>query len=72
MTNHECEEAFFEANKKIYKDIFHSSDENRYILLGCTFEKRVLFIVFTIRNKKIRVISARDLNKKENHLYYGK
>ena len=69
MTDQECEEIFFDQEKKIFKDILHSGREERYILLGQTKENRLLFIVFTIRASKIRVISARDLNKKEKKLY---
>ena len=69
VTDQECEEAFFDQSKKILKDVLHSHVEERYILLGQTKENRILFIVFTIRSGKVRVISARDLNKKENRLY---
>ena len=72
VTDQECEEAFFDQNKKIFKDILHSDNETRYILLGQTKERRILFIAFTIRSGKIRVISARDLNKKEKKLYEEK
>ena len=44
--------------------------EEGYILLGKTKQQRLLFIIFTVRNTKIRVISARDINKKENKLYH--
>lgn len=69
VTNRECEEVFFDKNKKIAKDIFHSKKEKRYILLGKTKKDRLLFTIFTIRNKKIRVISSRNINKKERSLY---
>ena len=72
VTDQECEEAFFDQNKKILKDLLHSNNEERYILFGQTKEKRILFIVFTVRSGKIRVISARDLNKKEKKLYEEK
>lgn len=65
----ECEEIFFDPRKRIAKDLKHSTQENRFILLGKTKLGRLLFIVFTIRNDKIRIISARDVNKKEQHLY---
>ena len=64
----EAEEVFFDDNKKIFEDPHHSETEKRYILLGRTVTKRALFIVFTIRNNLVRVISARDLNKKEQKL----
>lgn len=72
VTDQECEEVFFDQGKKIFKDLLHSDKEERYILLGQTKENRILFIVFTIRSGKVRVISARDLNKKEKRLYEEK
>jgi uncharacterized DUF497 family protein len=69
VTNEECEEVFFDQDKKILKDVKHSQKEVRYILLGKTKKGRLLFVVFTIREVKIRVISACDLNRKEVALY---
>jgi len=69
VTNRECEEVFFDRNKKIYKDRLHSGKEERHILLGKTKKGRLLYAVFTVRNKKIRIISARDINRKERKLY---
>ena len=71
VTNQECEEIFFDKNRKILKDKPHSTIEDRYIVVGRTKSERLLFAIFTLRGRKIRVISARDLNKKqESHLYY--
>jgi len=72
VSDEECEEIFFDPHKKILKDTLHSINEKRHILLGKTKLKRLLFLVFTIRKNKIRVISARNLNKKEKHLYEQK
>mgnify|MGYP001604475043 CR=1 FL=1 len=72
VSNEECEEAFFDYNKEIQKDILHSVSEKRYVLIGQTKKKRLLYVVFTIRKNKIRVISARDINKKERKLYEEK
>lgn len=69
VSDQECEEVFFDPHKKILRDVFHSRDEQRYILLGETKKERRLFIVFTMRSNAARVISARDLNKKERKLY---
>lgn len=68
----ECEEVFFDQHKKIFKDFLHSGKEDRHILLGQTKENRILFVVFTLRPGKVRVISARDLNKREKNLYEEK
>ena len=69
VTQQEVEETFFDPQKKLLQDKFHSGREDRYILLGQTKRQRLLFVVFTIRSRRIRVISARDLNKKERPLY---
>lgn len=65
----ESEEVFFDEDKIIYKDIFHSKSEERFIIIGKTEKKRLLYVVFTKRRKKIRIISARDTDKKEAKLY---
>lgn len=70
VSNKECEEVFFDKDKQEYPDPRHSRQENRKIIVGKTIKGRILFIVFTFRNNKIRIISARDLNKrKEADLY---
>jgi len=65
----ECEEVFLDDQKKIAKDKFHSKSEPRFILLGKNKKMRLIYLIFTTRSKKIRVISARDINKKERKLY---
>lgn len=69
VSNEECEEVFFDNQKRLYRDALHSDKESRSIIFGKTKRGRLLFIVFTVRNEKIRVISARDANKKERNLY---
>ena len=67
----EAEEAFLDERKKIFKDKLHSSGEERFRIriIGKTKKGRLLFVVFTIRKGKIRIISARNINKKEVYLY---
>jgi uncharacterized protein len=65
----ECEEVFFNQPLLISEDIKHSFKENRYHVLGRSDTNRMLFLVFTQRNNKIHVISARDQNKKERMIY---
>jgi uncharacterized DUF497 family protein len=65
----EEEELFFDIKKRIVHPILHSRSEKRYIVLGKTKKKKLLYVVFTQRSKKIRIISARNINKKEVHLY---
>lgn len=68
----ECEEIFFNRPLKTFYDIKHSQKENRFIALGVTNKTRRLLIVFTVRSKKIRIISARDQSRKERRLYEQK
>jgi len=65
----ECEEVFFNQPLLINEDIKHSFHEKRYYLLGRSDTNRMLFLVFTLRNNKIRVISARDQSNKERMIY---
>ena len=65
----EVEEAFLDEGKVIYKDKLHSINEERFILLGETKRGRLLYLVFTKRKNKIRIISARDINKKDVEIY---
>ena len=68
----ECEEVFLDERRFIFKDKLHSGKEERFRILGKTKKDRLLFIAFTMRSKKIRIISVRDINKKEVYLYEKK
>lgn len=72
VTAQEAEEVFFDNNKQEYPDPTHSQKELRKIIVGETKQGRLLFIVYTKREKKIRIISARDLNKKKERSLYEK
>ena len=65
----DAEEVFFDINLIILPDPTHSIAEARYIVLGKTKTGRPLFVVFTERVGKIRIISARDMSKKERSRY---
>lgn len=68
----EAEDLFFDTNNVLDKDIEHSISEDRFIIIGKTKEERLLYQIFTKRGNKIRIISARDINKKEVQLYEKK
>jgi len=72
VRNVECEEVYFNLPLIIADDPEHSEKELRYYVLGRTEENRYLFISFTIRKKLIRIISARDMNKRERKIYEQK
>ena len=65
----ESEEVFFNEPLIVAKDAKHSTVEQRFFALGQTNGGRLLFIVFAVRNNMIRVISARDMSRKEKKVY---
>ena len=65
----ESEEVFFNEPFFIFSDEKHSDNERRYYVLGETNDGRRLFIVFTIRKYKIRIISSRNMHHKERSEY---
>lgn len=68
VSNKEIEQVFTHQ-PLVSKDLKHSNKETRFQALGETDQKRLLFISFTIRDDKVRVISARDMSKKERVNY---
>ena len=59
---------FKDMNRIEIYDIQHSLDEDRYNTIGMVED--VLFVVYTERKEKIRLISARLATEKERSLYY--
>lgn len=71
VSNQEAEDAFFNFNI-ILKDQRHSGSENRLGMYGQTNSGKILFVAFTIRGQRVRIISARPADKKERKLYEEK
>jgi uncharacterized DUF497 family protein len=69
VTDGECEQVFFNLPLIIASDTKHSQQEQRIFALGRTDADRWLFIAFVIRENRIRVISARDMNDREARKY---
>jgi len=67
----EAEQVFFNAPLLVLGDAKHSGQEQRFHALGKTDTARLLHITFTLRGQGqlIRVISARDMHKKERVIY---
>jgi uncharacterized protein len=67
----EAEQVFFNAPVLVLPDPVHSQAEPPYHALGKTIDGRRLHVTFTLRSggKLIRVISARDMSKKERKIY---
>jgi uncharacterized protein len=68
----ECEEVFFNHPIFILPDEKHSINEPRFFALGVTHGGRPLFLVFARRNSRIRIVTARDMNRKERKIYHEK
>ena len=67
----EAEQVFFNAPLLLLGDVAHSQAEVRFHSLGQTDDGRLLHITFTLRHSDelIRVISARDMHRKERSVY---
>ncbi len=67
----EAEQVFFNSPLLVLPDPRHSEAEPRFHALGKTHEGRRLHITFTLRDAghSIRVISARDMHRKERAIY---
>ena len=71
----------FEEAKTVFRDRFgliifdeeHSSNEERFLLLGVSAKERVLLVVHCYKQDEvIRIISARKATKKEQKQYEEK
>jgi uncharacterized DUF497 family protein len=69
VSTSECEEVFFNQPLLVAEDAAHSQQEARFYGLGHADGGRMLFVVFTLRGARIRVISARDMSRKERKVY---
>ncbi len=71
VTPYECEQIFFNRPLVVNPDASHPSKEARYFALGRTDADRLLFLSFTVCKNLIRIISARDVTRRENEVYEG-
>jgi hypothetical protein len=69
ITTNMAEEPFKDRYLLTFPDPSHSKKEARYNLIGKTKDEDLLFITYTIRATKIRIISARVADKKERKFY---
>ena len=65
----EAEEVLFNEPLVIRRDSVHSGGESRFVALGHTDSGRLLFLSFTVRRSLIRIISARDMTRRESNTY---
>jgi len=70
ITDSESEEVFSNKPLLLSLDKKHSIEtEVRYHALGKTNSDKAMFISLTVRNNKVRIISARKANKRERKIY---
>ncbi len=60
--------AFFDPNAIEFIDPFNSEDEIRFQLIGIS-DTRLLFVGYTVRDDRIRIITARKANAKQTKYY---
>lgn len=65
----EAEQVFSNRPVVVAGDLAHSGTEARYFTLGRTDGGRLLTVVFTVRGKLLRVISARPMSRRERRAY---
>ena len=67
----EAHTVFFDEDAVEYRDIDHSDEENRFLLVGRSFKLRVLIVCHCLRESAsvIRIISARRATKRERGYY---
>jgi uncharacterized DUF497 family protein len=65
ITPEESEQIFLDKKLIVLLDVPHSQFEDRFIAIGKTQADRSLFVVFTIRRGKIRIVSSRKMHGKE-------
>ena len=69
VSHSECEQVFFNRPLVVADDTKHSEIEIRHYALGLTDVGRGLFVVFTVRGDRIRVVSARDMSRRERKVF---
>lgn len=69
VTHGESEDVFFNSPLVVLDDPGHSESERRLAAFGKTESGRRLVVIFTVRKNRFRVISSRDMNRKERSFY---
>jgi len=72
VTFEEASTVFRDELSLTIHDPLHSTEEDRLIIIGESTKHRLLVVVHTERNDKIRIISARQTTKNERRYYESK
>ncbi len=65
----EATEVFVDNRSSSALDPDHSVDEERFVIFGRTLKDRYLVVAFTDRGAKLRLISAREMTRRERQAY---
>jgi uncharacterized protein len=67
----EAQTVFDDTAARVFFDDEHSSDEDRFVIIGHSSAARLLVVVHCVRmsGSLIRIISARKATKKESRTY---
>jgi uncharacterized protein len=66
------EEAQTVFEDPLYVDFYdpdHSEDEERYLIIGISIQRRLLIVSYTERENSTRLISARETTRSEQEAY---
>jgi hypothetical protein len=68
----EAQTVFLDENARLIGDPDHSEEEERFVLLGYSFQARCLIVSHCYRqpNSVIRLISARRATRQEEEVYW--
>ena len=69
VTFEEASEVFGDALSLTVPDPDHSDDETRFVIFGRSLKERYLVASFTERGDRIRLISAREMTRRERAAY---
>ncbi len=65
----EGESIFYDTHSLTISDPDHSADEQRFIDIGASYKNRILVVVYTEREGRIRIISVRKASRLERKMY---
>mgnify|MGYP003467059738 FL=1 len=66
---YEATEVFADHLSSTVPDPDHSLDEERFVIFGQTLQGRYLVVAFTDRSGRLRLISAREMTRRERQAY---
>ena len=69
---HEASTVFSDEDAIVSDDLDHSFNEERFLIIGKSYRKNILYVCYCIRREDIiRIISARKADKSEKEDYYA-